>query len=152
LDNVVTFHLVSLSILLSLPIPIAARIQTAFLQDSPALLRQLLTAEGAIPVSLPEPLSLADQLSPDQTYLVFDRIFSVFKTTEFTTDPELSTLPGSPGMILKARWSFRNKRTGVQYPLRRLYFFIVPVVPPPTASGAGPVLDFKIVEIRAEKL
>jgi hypothetical protein len=83
---------------------------------------------------------------------VFDRIFSVFKTTEFTTDPALSALPGSPGMILKARWSFRNKRTGEQYPLRRLYFFIVPFVPPPSASGRGPVLDFKIVEIRAEKL
>lgn len=148
----VSFHLVSLSILLSLPIPIAARVQTAFLQDSPALLYELLSPEGAIPVSLPDPLSLADQLSTDQTYLVFDRIFSVFKTTEFTTDPELSSLPGSPGMILKARWSFRNKRTGVQYPLRRLYFFVVPVVPPPSAPAGGPVLDFKIVEIRAEKL
>ena len=145
-------HLVSLSLLLSLPIPIAARLQMAFLQDSPALFRQLLTTEGTIPVSLPEPLSLADQLSPDQTYLEFERIFSIFKTTEFTTDPELSTLPGSPGMILRARWSFRNKRTGVQYPLRQLYFFIVPVVPPPSPAGAGPVLDFKIVEIRAEKL
>jgi hypothetical protein len=151
MDNVVILHLISLSLLLSLPVPIAARVQTAFLQDSPALLRRLLTTEGTIPVSLPEPLSLADQLSPDQTYLVFDRIFSVFKTTEFTTDQEPSTLAGSPGMILKARWSFRNKRTGVQYPLRRLYFFIVPVIPPPSAP-AGPVLDFKIVEIRAEKL
>jgi hypothetical protein len=148
----VILHLVSLSLLLSLPIPIAARVQTAFLQDSPALLYRLLATRGDIPVSLPEPLSLADQLSPDQTYLVFDRIFSVFKTTEFTTDPELSTLPGSPGMILKARWSFRNKRTGVQYPLRRLYFFVVPVVPPPSPSPGGPVLDFRIVEIRAEKL
>jgi len=130
----------------------AARVQAAFLQDSPALLREVLTADGAIPVSLPEPLSLADQLSREQTYLVFERIFSVFKTTEFTADPELSTLPGSPGMILKARWSFRNKRTGVQYPLRRLYFFIVPVLPPPAATGRRPVLDFRIVEIRAEKL
>ncbi len=148
----VIVHLLSLSLLISLPIPIAARVQTAFLQDSPALFHELLATEGTIPVSLPEPLSLADQLSPDQTYLEFARIFSVFKTTEFTTDPELSTLPGSPGMILKARWSFRNRRTGVQYPLRRLYFFVVPVVPPPSASGVGPVLDFKIVEIRAEKL
>lgn len=148
----VIFHLIPLSILLSLPIPIAARLQTAFLQDSPALLLELLTTDGDIPVSLPEPLSLADQLSPDQTFLVFDRIFSVFKTTEFTTDPELSSLAGSPGMILKARWSFRNKRTGVQYPLRRLYFFVVPVVPPPSAPAGGPVLDFRIVEIRAEKL
>ncbi len=72
----VIFQLFSLTLLLSFPLPIASRIETAFLQNSPAVLREILTTEGTIPVSLPEPLSLADQLSPDQTFLVFDRIFS----------------------------------------------------------------------------
>lgn len=147
----VNFHLLALSVLLALPFPIAARVEKAFLQNSPRVLRELMTSEGTIPVSLPEPLSLADQLSPDQAYLVFGRIFSVFKTTEFTTDPQLSALPGLPGGILKARWSFRNERTGDQYPFR-VYFFVVPERLPPSAGALGPRIALKIVEIRAEKL
>ena len=147
----VNFHLLALSVLLALPFPIAARVEKAFLQNSPQILRELMTSEGTIPVSLPEPLSLADQLSPDQAYLVFGRIFSVFKTTEFTTDPQLSALPGLPGGILKARWSFRNERTGDQYPFR-VYFFVVPERLPPSAGAPRPGIALKIVEIRAEKL
>lgn len=146
-----TFHLFSLTLLLFLPLPIASRVETAFLQDSPAILRELLTTEGTIPVSLPEPLSLADQLSPDQTFLVFNRIFSVFKTTEFTTDPQLSALPGLSGGILKARWSFRNERTGNQYPFH-IYFFVVPERVERSPGDRGPGIAFKIVEIRAERL
>jgi len=148
---VVTYHLFSLALLLSLPLPIAARVETAFLQNSPAVLRELLTTGAAIPVSLPEPLSLADQLSPDQTYLVFARIFSTFKTTEFTTDPRVSARPGAAGGILRARWSFRNERTGKQYPFR-VYFFFVPESRPRTPDDEAPVTAFKIVEIRAERL
>lgn len=147
----VTFHLFALTLLLSLPLPVASRVETAFLQNSPSILREVLTTEGTIPVSLPEPLSLADHLSPDQAFLVFEHIFSVFKTTEFTTEPRLSALPGLPGGILKARWSFRNERTGAQVPLR-VHFFVVPVRLPPAARGRGPWLTFRIVEIRAEKL
>jgi hypothetical protein len=148
---VVTLHLFALSLFFSFPLPVAARIETAFLENSPAVLRELLATEGTIPVSLPEPLSLADELSPDQAYLVFRRYFSIFKTTEFTTNPQVFSLPGSPGGILKARWSFRNKRTGRQYPFG-LYFFIVPVRMPRAPAARGPLIDFKIVEIRAERL
>jgi hypothetical protein len=149
---VVTFQLFSLALLLSLPLPVAARVETAFLQNSPAVLRELLTAGAALPVSLPEPLSLADQLSPDQTYLVFAQIFSTFKTTEFTTDPHLSSRPGAAGGILKARWSFRNERTGKQYPFRIYFFFAPESLPRAHGSLGAPVTAFKIVEIRAEKL
>jgi hypothetical protein len=148
---VVNLHLFSLTLLLSLPLPIASRVETAFLQNSPAVLRELLATDGTIPVSLPEPLSLADQLSPDQAFLVFNRIFAVFKTTEFTTDPRLSSLPGRPGAILKARWSFRNERTGNQYPFR-VYFFLVPVPGSAEAEARSPAASFRIVEIRAERL
>ena len=147
----VNFHLLALSVLLALPFPIAARVEKAFLQNSPQVLRELMTSEGTIPVSLPEPMSLADQLSPDQAYLVFGRIFSVFKTTEFTTDPQLSTLAGLSGGILKARWSFRNERTGDQYPFR-VCFFVVPERLPPSAGASVRGIALKIVEIRAEKL
>jgi hypothetical protein len=148
---VAIFHLFSLTLFLSLPLPVASRIETAFLQNSSAALREILTTQGAIPVSLPEPLFLADQLSPDQAFLVFGRIFSVFKTTEFTTDHQLSTLPGLPGGILRARWSFRNERTGNQFPFR-IYFFLVPARRPRSAGARGPGMDFEIAEIRAERL
>lgn len=147
----VTLQLFALSLFFSLPLPVTAQIETAFLENSPAVLRGLLATEGTIPVSLPEPLSLADELSPDQAYLVFRRYFSIFKTTEFTTNPQVFSLPGSPGGILKARWSFRNKRTGRQYPFG-LYFFIVPVRLPRAPGALGPLIAFKIVEIRAERL
>lgn len=147
----VTFHLLSLSLLLSLPVPIASRVETAFLQNSPQVLRELMTAEGTIPVSLPEPLSLADQLSPDQAFLVFRRIFAVYRTTEFTAEPRLSALPGLPGGVLKARWSFRNERTGNQYPFR-IYFFVVPGSPPRPGGPRGSGIALRIVEIRAERL
>jgi hypothetical protein len=148
---VVHLHLLSLTFLLSLPLPISGRLEAAFLQNSPALLRDLLATEGTIPVSLPEPLSLADQLSPDQAFLVFRRYFASFKTTEFTTDPRMSSLSGASGGILKARWSVRNERTGRQYPFR-LYFFVVPMRPPRSPGRPAPVLAFRIVEIRAERL
>jgi hypothetical protein len=148
---VVTLHLLSLTVLLSLPLPVAPRIQTAFLQNSPAILRELLTADGTIPVSLPEPLSLADQLSPDQAYLAFSRFFSIFKTTEFITYAGVSSLAGVPGGILKARWSFRNGRTGAQHAFH-LYFFVVLESPPRSPRARGPLMALKIVEIRAERL
>jgi hypothetical protein len=148
---VVTYHLFALTLLLSLPLPVADRVETAFLQNSPAALRELLTTGTAIPVSLPEPLSLADLLSPDQTVLVFGRIFATFKTTEFSTDPRISARPGGAGGILRARWSFRNERTGQQYPFR-LYFFFVPESPSRAPGDRSPVVSFKIVEIRAERL
>lgn len=147
----VAFSLFSLTLYLSLPLPIASRIETAFLQNSSAALRELLATEGTIPVSLPDPLSLADHLSPDQAVLVFDRIFAVFKTTEFTTEPRPAGLPGPPGGILKARWSFRNERTGNQYPFR-IYFFVGPEAPGPRRGALGQVSAFRIIEIRAERL
>lgn len=147
----VTFHLFSLTVLLSLPLPVGPRIQTAFLQNSPVILRDLLTTEGTIPVSLPEPLSLADQLSPDQAYLVFSRFLSIFKTTEFISYAGVSSLAGAPGGILKARWSFRNERTGAQYAFH-LYFFVVLERLPRSPGARGPLMGLKIVEIRAERL
>lgn len=137
-------NVLSLSLLLSLPAPVTNPLERAFLQNSAAILAQTLTAEGSIPVSLAEPLSLADQLSPEQAYLVFRRIFAVYKTTEFFVAPGLSAFPGRAGGILKARWSFRNQRTGNTYPMR-VFFYLAP-----EAGPGGRVL--RIIEVRAEKL
>jgi len=137
--------------LLAIPLPVTKPIESAFLENSPDVLATVLSGRGDIPVSLPEPLSLADQLSLDQVYLVFKRIFSVYKTTEFFVTPGLTTQPGRPGGILKARWSFRDQKTGKVYPLR-VFFYLVPEPQEgmPRRGAAGTVL--RIVEIGGERL
>ena len=135
---------VFLSLLIALPSPPTREIERAFLENSPEVLKGLLISSGDVPVSLPDPLSCADQLSPDQVYFLFKQVFGVFKTTEFYVDSRVSTLPGKPGGILNARWSFRNQKTGNQFPFR-VFFYLRPERRP---SG----MMLKIVEIRAERL
>jgi hypothetical protein len=144
-------NIVALSVLLSLPLPATKTVERAFLLNSPEILSGLFTDRGDIPVSLPDPLSLADVLSPDQAYFVFKRIFSVYQTIEFFSEPRLFTLPGKPGGILTARWSFRNAMTGDLYPFR-IFFFLAPETPSSPSGGFGREASLRIVEIRAEKL
>jgi hypothetical protein len=148
---VIILNSIALSVLLSLPLPVTKTVERAFLQNSPEILRELLTSRGDIPVSLPDPLSLADQLSPDQAYFVFKRIFSVYQTIEFFSDPRLFTLPGKPGGILTARWSFRNGMTGDLYPFR-IFLYMMPEAQVPPAGAASRAVSLRIVEIRAERL
>lgn len=145
------FNIAVLSVLLSLPVPAAKTVEKAFLQNSPDILRELLTAQGDIPVSLPDPLSLADQLSPDQVYFIFAQIFSVYKTSEFFADSRLFMVPGKPGGILTARWSFQNERTGNLYPFR-VFIYLMPESLARHGGSPGPETSLKIVEIRAERL
>jgi hypothetical protein len=148
---VIILNVFFLSALLALPVPVTKPIERAFLENSPGGLAEVLTVRGDIPVSLPEPLSIADQLSPDQVYLIFRRVFSVYTTTEFFVTPGLTTLPGRPGGILRARWSFRDQKTGRMSPLR-IFFFVSPepLEAGPGGGTAGSAL--RIVEIRGERL
>jgi hypothetical protein len=148
---VIIIKVLALSFLLSLPVPVTKPLEKAFLENSPEILRGILTAEGDIPVSLPDPLSLADQLSPDQAFLVFKRIFSVFKTTEFFVSSGFPSISGQPGGILKARWSFRDEKTGNVYPMR-VFFYLVPETRAASPGSKIPAKVLRIVEIRAEKL
>lgn len=147
----VNFHVLALSFLLILPSPPARPIESAFLQNSPEILGDLLATGGTIPVFLPDPLSFADQVSPDQARLLFERIFADFRTTEFTTDRRLSRFRGSPGAVLRARWSFRNRRTGNHYPFR-IFFLLAPEEAATSPPARRPGVRLRIVEIRAEKL
>ena len=144
-------NIAALSVLLAFPFPTFNTLEQAFLQNSPETLRGLFSSSGDIPLSLPEPLACADQVSPDQAYFIFKQIFGVFKTTEFYIDQSFSSFPGKPGGIIGARWSFRNQRTGNRYPFR-VFFFFAPEVGTARAPALGPRLGFKIVEIRAERL
>ncbi len=94
---------------------------------------------AALNISLPDPIAFSDELSPEQAYFLFDRVFSKFKTFEFDPDGRLSTLAGRPGCILKARWSFRNIKDDSPS------LFLVMIYLTPEEAG------WKIVEIKAER-
>lgn len=146
-STVTALNFLALSFALLLPPPVTRSVERAFLQNSPEVLRGALSPSGGIPVSLPDPVSFADQLSSDQVYLLFKQIFRVFKTMEFYVNPVIFSLPGKPGGILRARWSIRNERTGMQYPFR-VFFFVLPEA----VSGSKATVALRVVEIRAEKL
>ncbi len=140
----------ALAVLLALPVPAAKAIERAFLQNNAELLGLSFPREGTILVSLPDPISFSDQVSSEQAVLLFKRLFSIYRTTEFFIDPEISYVPGKPGRIIKSRrWSFRNILTGLTYPVR-IYFYVSPG--PPERGGGEPVSHWRILEIRAEKL
>ena len=141
-----------LTALFSLPSPNTKPIEQAFLQNNPDLLAELFPKGGAVSISLPDPISFADLVSSEQASFLFRQIFSVYKTTEFFIDPEMSYLPEKPGRIVKTRrWSFRNTRNGLQYPFR-IFFYIVPEDDLKGPDRLGKNSSWKILEIRAEKI
>ncbi|MBN2408815.1 MAG: hypothetical protein JXE07_03685 [Candidatus Aminicenantes bacterium] len=122
-------------------------IEKAFFQDDPHLLFSLFSSRGHIHISLPEPISFSDQMSPGQTYLFFRRIYATYSTFEFYGDSDRSVLAKKESFIFKARWSFKNRKTGNQYVL--LAFFRLTREPPRRGS---PPLPWRITEIKAETL
>ena len=146
----ITLTTLALAALLAVPTPTARSIEQAFLRNSADLLAPSFPSGGTVLISLPDPISFSDQVSSEQAILLFRRFFSVYKTTEFFVDPEVSFLPGKPGRIIKTRrWSFRNVRTGLVSPIR-MYFYVAP--DPPGSGREGSPPSWKIFEIRAEKI
>jgi hypothetical protein len=149
---VIILKIIALTVFLSIPSPDTKPIEQAFLQNNPDLLAELFPQGGAVSISLPDPISFADMVSSEQAFFLFRQIFSVYKTTEFFIDPEMSSLPEKPGRIVKTRrWSFRNTRNGLQYPFR-IFFYIVPEDDLKSPEHRGKGSSWKILEIRAEKI
>ena len=147
----ITLTALALSVFLTVPVPTAKSIEQAFLQNDAELLGRSFPRRGTVLISFPEPISFSDQVSSEQAVLLFRKLFSIYKTTEFFLDPEVSFIPGKPGRIIKARrWSFRNTRTGLAYPIR-MYFYVAPdLLPERSREADGPA--WRILEIRAEKI
>ncbi len=146
----ITLASLALAALLAVPPPATRIIEQAFLQNDAELLGGSFPRRGTVLVSLPEPISFSDQMSSEQAVLLFKRLFSDYKTTEFFIDPEISFVPGKAGRIVKARrWSFRNVRTGLAYPIR-MYFYLVPL--PRKGDRETGESSWRILEIRAEKI
>lgn len=130
---------------LSLNATVPDQIERAFLQNSPNLLYALLPQDQAVAVSLPAPISFSDQLSSEQTYFLFQKIFRTHTTTEFFPEPGGLRSTRAGRYIFKARWSFLNKNGN-----RDVFqiFFLIQSRP----EGPRFVDYWKIVEIKAERL
>ena len=139
-----------LASLMTLLTPTVGGIGKAFLDNDAAGLSAYFS-RAALNVSLPDPISFSDEVSADQAYFLFERIFFKFESFEFGPEARLTSLPGRPGCILKARWSFRNIKD--DSPSLFLMFFYLVSEPraagPPRAPNAG---TWRIVEIKAERL
>jgi hypothetical protein len=68
-------------------------------------------------------LSFSDQLTSGQTVFLFKDIFAAFETLEFFPEKAPVALGSGAGFILKARWSFRDRRTRDLHVLRVFFHF-----------------------------
>lgn len=123
-------------------------IEKAFFQDDPRILYDLFSTQNQVYLSLSEPLSFADQLSAEQAYFFFRRIYLLYSTFEFYPDTELPLLGGERSVFFRARWSFKHKRTGNQYVLQMFFRLVIEK----GASSRDPGNPWRIAEIKAERL
>jgi hypothetical protein len=136
-----------LLLILSLLSQTTRAIERSFFQDEPAVLYALLAPRGHVNISLPEPISFSDQISSEQAFFFFRRLYRTYSTFEFYADSYLPILASERSFIFKARWSFRDKTNNDQYVLQ--VFFYLTADPRPPGDGSS---LWKIAEIRAERL
>jgi hypothetical protein len=136
-----------LLLILSLLSQTTRAIERSFFQDDPSVLYALLTQRGHVNLSLPEPISFSDQVSSEQAFFFFRRLYRTYSTFEFYADSYLPILAHERSFIFKARWSFRNKTNNDQY-VFQVFFYLTAELRSP---GDG-LSIWRITEIRAEKL
>jgi len=123
-------------------------IEKAFFQDDPRLLYSLLSTQGHVHISFPEPISFSDQISPQQAYFFFRRIAALYATFEFYADSERPVLAKENRFIFKARWSFKNKKNDNQHVFQVFFHLVREKLP----NRSGLQHPWRISEIKAESL
>jgi hypothetical protein len=108
------------------------------------MLYALFPPESHINISLPEPISFSDQVSNQQAYFLFQKIFSFYMTFEFYSENQPTSIEGE-GVIIKTRWSFRDKKNRNQYVFNILFYLIKR----PSQKEGGTDDTWKIIEIKA---
>jgi len=121
-------------------------LETAFLQNDPEQVAQLLPASSPVLITLPEPFQISDFFSREQAKLIMKRLFRQTSTLEFFIDQESQPVIDSRGAIIQARWSMVDRTDRRKY-LFRLYIY----VSPEEKNFRGKLLRLKIRELRAEK-
>ncbi len=111
------------------------------------MLYSLLPPQSHINISLPEPISFSDQVSNQQAYFLFRKIFSSYITFEFYSENPPTSIEGMSA-IIKARWSFRDKKNQNQY-VFNIFFYLIKQ--PSSTEGRSDEV-WKVTEIRAAKI
>jgi len=121
-------------------------LERAFLQNNASILARLFNPGAAIQVFLPEPISFSDILTAKQAQVFFERLLAAYPTLEFFIDTTFPFVPSRERWLIRARWSFTDKRQLRQHVVR--IHFLVKLVNPNQRGKAG----WKIIEMRAEKI
>jgi len=153
---VANLNIVLLTVVVSLLPTTTQDIEKAFLQNNPKILYSLFSANSSINISLPEPISFSDQLSNQQAYFLFRKIFSAFTTFEFYSEKELPSDLENQNFIFKARWSFRDNKNNDQYVIH-LFFYLIKEKNNVAKLGLRLKKEnlknnWKIIEIKAERI
>jgi hypothetical protein len=126
--------------------PVSNKIQRAFLQKNSRMLYSLFPSGYHVNLSFPEPISFSDQLTDQQAYFLFQRIFSNYLTFEFYSLSESDELQNG-NHIYKTRWSFKDKNNNNQYVFH--VFFLLKKLKKGTENKSE---KWKIIEIKAERI
>jgi len=121
-------------------------IERAFLQNNPDLLLPHFPHHKHVMISFPDPIDFSDQMTDQQAFLFFKKIFSAFATFEFYTE-SFPLRPEGNHFIFQTRWSFRNRRNKNQNVF--MIFFSLTKEPSPEKRGLP---EWIITEIKAEKI
>lgn len=139
--NLIISLVTTLSLLFSAT---SQNIEQAFLQNSPKMFHSLFSKQSHVNISLPQPISFSDQLSNQQAYFLFRRILSSYSTSSFFSEQQPS-LTSNNSFIIKARWSFKDRKNNGYVFLVFFYF-----INEPTQTKDGVKKQWKISGIRAE--
>lgn len=149
--------LLILTLLSSLLSTTTKNIENSFLENSPKKIFVLFSSASHLNISLPQPISFSDQLSNQQAYFLFQKIFFTYATFEFYSESSLPLYPEKDSYIFKARWSFRNKKNNNQYVFHIFFYLVNEIYQKSRASPDSPWKKhqsvreiWKITEIRAE--
>jgi hypothetical protein len=133
-----------LSLALSLFNAFTKEIQNAFLGNDPKVLRSLFADGSFIPISLPSPIGFSDQVSEEQAYFLFRRIFAAYPTSAFYPESDILRSLDRGAFIYKARWEFLISDRSLAF---QILFYVRSRPPGPGRKGF-----WKIAEIRATQI
>jgi len=94
------FGIVLFSGLLAVLPPVTKDIQRAWLRNSASELLNIFSRTAALNVSLPEPILFSDQVSHEQAYFLFERIFSTYKTRPWKSSLKTRSLTPTWALVL----------------------------------------------------
>lgn len=149
-----TLSVAWLSLVFALSSPAVQSLEKAFLLNDPAGLEDCLVPGGRTLIALPAPLSYSDELTTRQTVFLFEDIFATYETLEFFAEKSPVALGSGAGFILKARWSFRDRRSRDLHAFS-VFFYFKPARPAPDGpppAGTAAASPWKIAAVKAVQI